>query len=103
MKDATGTFKILPKSINGAEVKLTPGDVIHTGAEFTQAVDSVTLDGVKLTASDDYEIADSSKLKATEIGIYTVTVNGVGNYKDSASAEWKIKDGRKIWKARQKE
>ena len=92
LKDATGTFKILPKSIKGAAVKLTPGDVVHTGSEISQTVDTVTLDGVALTVSDDYEIAGSSTFKATDFGVYTITVNGVGNYKDSASVDWKIRD-----------
>lgn len=88
---ATAKFIIAPKSIQGATVTLTPGDVYHTGAEFTQAVDSVKLEGAALTASD-YEVADGSTTKATAFGTYTITVKGVGNYKDSVSKEWNIRD-----------
>ena len=87
----TADFEILPKSINGAEIKLAPGDRVHSGEEFTQAVESVTLDGVALNTSD-YEVAKSSTLKAKDFGTYIVTINGVGNYKDTASVKWKIKD-----------
>ena len=92
LKNETVTFTIAQKSIKDAVINLTPGDVLHTGSEVTQTVDSVTLDGVTLTVSDDYKIADSSTFKATDFGVYTITVNGIGNYTDTASVEWKIKD-----------
>lgn len=92
LKNTTVTFTIAQKSIKDAVINLTPGDVLHTGAEFTQTVDSVKLDGVALTASTDYEVADSSIFNATDFGVYTITLNGTGNYKDSVSKEWRIKD-----------
>lgn len=91
LKNTTVTFTIAQKSIKDAVINLTPGDVLHTGAEFTQTVDSVKLDGVALRASD-YEAADSSIFNATDFGVYTITLNGTGNYKDSVSKEWRIKD-----------
>ena len=92
LKGVTGVFRILPKSIKDAEVKLTPGDVIRDGSEVTQTVDSVTVDGVTLTASTDYEVADGSTFTANDFGIYTITLKGTGNYTDTVSAKWKIKD-----------
>ena len=56
LKNATCTFTIAQKSVKDAVVKLAPGDMLHTGAEVTQSVDSVTVDGMTLSASD-YEIA----------------------------------------------
>ena len=75
LKNTTVTFTIAQKSIKDAVINLTPGDVLHTGAEFTQTVDSVKLDGVALRASD-YEAADSSIFNATDFGVYTITLNG---------------------------
>ena len=72
LKNATCTFTIAQKSVKDAVVKLAPGDMLHTGAEVTQSVDSVTVDGVTLSASD-YEIAGSSTLTATDFGVYTIT------------------------------
>lgn len=92
LKNATCTFTIAQKSVKDAVVKLAPGDMLHTGAEVTQSVDSVTVDGVTLSASD-YEIAGSSTLTATDFGVYTITLNGIGNYTGSASVKWKLRDG----------
>lgn len=92
LKNATCTFTIAQKSIKNATVKLSPGDVLHTGAEVTQSVDSVTLGDVTLSASD-YEVAGSSTLTATDFGVYTITLNGIGNYTGSVSVKWKLRDG----------
>ena len=92
LKNATCTFTIAQKSIKDAVVKLAPGDMLHTGAEVTQSVDSVTVDGVTLSASD-YEVAGSSTLTATDFGVYTITLKGIGNYTGSVSVKWKLRDG----------
>ena len=91
---ATADFMITPKSIKDAVISLTSGDVIHTGNEITQAISSVKVAGINsaLMKGTDYEVAKSSTLKAKDFGTYMVTINGVGNYKDTASVKWKIKD-----------
>lgn len=66
-----------PKSVDGATVKLGKG-LTANGAEQTQTVEKVLLDGKELPA-DSYTVKGNT---ATAPGIYTLTVTGKGNYKD---------------------
>ena len=76
--ETTANFVIEPKSIKGATVVLGKG-LIANGAEQTQTVAKVLLDGKELPA-DSYTVSGNT---ATAHGIYTLTVTGKGNYKDS--------------------
>lgn len=67
-----------PKSVDGATVKLGKG-LTANGAEQTQTVEKVLLDGKELPA-DSYTVTDNT---ATAPGRHTLTVTGKGNYKDS--------------------
>lgn len=67
-----------PKSVDGATVKLGKG-LTANGAEQTQTVERVLLDGKELPA-DSYTVTDNT---ATAPGRHTLTVTGKGNYKDS--------------------
>ena len=75
---AEGKFTIDPKSIDGATVKLGKG-LAANGAEQTQTVEKVLL-GDKELPADSYTVSGNT---ATAHGIYTLTVTGKGNYKDS--------------------
>ena len=75
---AKGTFTIKPKSIQSATVVLGKG-LAANGAEQTQTVEKVLLNDKELPA-DSYTVAGNT---ATDPGIYTLTVTGKGNYKDS--------------------
>ena len=75
---AEGTLTIEPKSIMGAKVVLGKG-LAANGAEQTQTVAKVLL-GDKEIPADSYTVSDNT---ATAHGIYTLTVTGKGNYKDS--------------------
>ena len=75
---AEGTLTIEPKSIKGATVVLGKG-LAANGAEQTQTVEKVLLDGKELPTNS-YTVADNT---ATAHGIYTLTVTGKGNYTDS--------------------
>ena len=75
---AKGTFTIKPKSIKGATVVLGKG-LAANGAEQTQTVEKVLL-GDKELPADSYTVSGNT---ATAHGIYTLTVTGKGNYKDS--------------------
>lgn len=77
VKFVKGTFTIEPKSIKGATVVLGKG-LAANGAEQTQTVEKVLLDGKELPA-DSYTVTGNT---ATAHGIYTLTVTGKGNYKD---------------------
>ena len=75
---AKGTFTIKPKSIQSATIVLGKG-LAANGAEQTQTVAKVLLVNKELPA-DSYTVSGNT---ATAHGIYTLTVTGKGNYKDS--------------------
>lgn len=72
---AEGKFTIDPKSIDGATVKLGKG-LIANGAEQTQTVEKVLLDGKELPA-DSYTVTGNT---ATAPGSHTLTITAKGNY-----------------------
>ena len=76
--ETTANFVIEPKSIKDAKVVLGKG-LIANGAEQTQTVEKVLL-GDKEIPADSYTVTGNT---ATAHGIYTLTVTGKGNYKDS--------------------
>ena len=80
---AEDTFEILPKSISGMTVTLDKTSLEYNGSAQTVNVNSVG----SLTAAD-YTV--TSGTSGTDVGSYTVTVTGQGNYKDTATATWKI-------------
>ena len=76
--ETTASFVIEPKSIKGAKVVLGKA-LTANGAEQTQTVEKVLLDGKELPA-DSYTVTDNT---ATAPDRHTLTVTGKGNYKDS--------------------
>ena len=79
------SVEVTPKSISGASIEL--GDSLrYTGEEQTQTVDSVTLDGVALDPKD-YTLTNN---KATDVGTYTLTITGTGNYNGTVTKQWSI-------------
>ena len=81
------TVNITPKSISGATVAFAASEITYDGTQKTVTVAGVTLDGVALGAGD-YDV--SGDTTGTDVGTYTVTVTGVGNYKDTATGTWEI-------------
>ena len=72
---AEGTLTIEPKSIKGAKVVLGKA-LTANGAEQTQTVEKVLLDGKELPA-DSYTVAGNT---ATAPGSHTLTITAKGNY-----------------------
>ena len=72
---AKGTFTIKPKSIQSATVVLGKG-LAANGAEQTQTVEKVLLDGKELPANS-YTVAGNT---ATAPGSHTLTITAKGNY-----------------------
>lgn len=61
--------------------------------EPNTAVVTITVNGMQLQENRDYEIVNPDALTQTEIGIYTVLIDGVNpNVTGSASVTWEIKD-----------
>ena len=82
---AEGKFTINPKSIDGATVKLGKA-LTANGAEQTQTVEKVLLDGKELPA-DSYTVAGNT---ATAPGSHTLTITAKGNYTDSVEQTYAI-------------
>lgn len=85
---ASTDFRVF-QSIADAEVALNlPGNLEYDGYEKVVSLKSVTLNGTVLTENIDFTV--SGALKGTNVGHYTVTVTGKGDYADSAYATWSI-------------
>ena len=82
---AEGTLTIEPKSIKGATVVLGKG-LIANGAEQTQTVEKVLLDGKELPA-DSYTVAGNT---ATTPDSHTLTITAKGNYTDTVEQTYVI-------------
>lgn len=80
---AEANFEILPKSISGMTVTLDETTTVYNGITQT-----VTVTGVGTLTDTDYDV--TSGTSGEDVGDYTVTVTGKGNYKDTATATWKI-------------
>ena len=76
------TLTVLPRDITGATVTLG-ANPIYNGTVLTQTVTGVTLDGKAVT----FTVTGNT---ATEVGDYTLTVTGTGNYRGSVSARWRV-------------
>ncbi|MBQ6348512.1 MAG: hypothetical protein IJI71_13310, partial [Clostridia bacterium] len=84
---AEGTLTVNPKPLTGAAVTLSATEFTYSGASQNVTVTGVKLNGATLGAGDYTVSGDTS---GTDAGTYTVTVTGQGNYKESATATWKI-------------
>lgn len=85
VKFVKGTFTIKPKSIQSATVVLGKG-LAANGAEQTQTVEKVLLDGKELPANS-YTVAGNT---ATAPGSHTLTITAKGNYTDSIALTYVI-------------
>ena len=79
----TVTWKILQKDIADAEVKLAADSIEYTGNEISPQIVSVTADGLPVT----YTVSGN---KATEPGVYKMTLTGTGNFKGTKVVYWEI-------------
>ena len=80
------TVTISKVDISEAALVLTPATTTYNGKEQTVAP-SVTVNNLSATIVVDTE---SSTTAATEMGTYSVTVNGTGNFEGTATATWSI-------------
>ena len=87
-------FTIAPKDITGASVTLAKPTQTYTGQKLTNAVTGVTIDGLTL-GKDDYTVSGTEN--ATDVGTYTLTVTGTGNFTGEAFATWEIQAADNTW------
>lgn len=80
---AEDDFEILPKSISGMTVTLNKTSLEYNGSALT-----VTVTGVGSLTTADYTVTGATS--GTNVGNYTVTVAGKGNYTGSIEKTWKI-------------
>ena len=78
-------FTITPANI----VSFTASNSFYSAAEQTAVLTVIGANGEKLVEGVDYEIISGNK--ATEVGDYTVTVKGIGNYAGECIAQWTVK------------
>ena len=82
------TVTVEKADIAGASVSLDQSTFVYDGTAKTPIVSEVTLNGqTKLTAGTDYSVNVTDQ---TNVGTYTVTVTGTGNYTGSKTADWTI-------------
>lgn len=94
----TTEYTIEPKSIADAKITLDSNAKRYTGNDISTDITKVMVDENVLEAEKDYVIDADSAVTARESGTYLITINGKGNYKDSAAVKWYItgEDGH-IW------
>ncbi|MBR1691676.1 MAG: fibronectin type III domain-containing protein [Lachnospiraceae bacterium] len=81
--EASATFRILPRVIDNAVIKVS--DCYYTGSEIEpEAV--VILDGLDITDGIEFEYEDNE-----DVGTATITAIGTENYTGSVSSKFKIK------------
>ncbi len=82
------TFTINPASINGA--KIATKELTYNGTEQSAIVTSVTLGGKELSLGSDYTVVSGNTGKNAAT-YNTLTIQGTGNYTDTAIGSFTIK------------
>ena len=83
----TKTFNIVKKSLSGATVTPSPASFTYNG-NVQKPTFSVVKDSRTLAEGVDYEVTYSGD--AISAGTQNVTINGIGNYKDTKAATYTI-------------
>lgn len=74
-------------SIAGANIRLSRTNFVYDGSSHVPNVSAVTLNGQTLISGVDYVVVSAP---ATNAGTYVITINGMGNYSGTATANWTI-------------
>ena len=80
--DIDVTVTVTPRDIADAEV-LLGNSPVYSGNALVQSIASVKANGVDVT----YTVSGNT---ATEIGVYTMTLTGTGNFTGTKTVEWRI-------------
>ena len=87
---AEANFEIQPKSISSMTVTLSDTSLEYNGSARTV---NVTVKDGTTTLIKDTHYTVTGVTSSTNVGSYTVTVTGKGNYTDSVGRTWKITQG----------
>ena len=90
-KTGTITVKITPKSLTDVGFSLDSTSFEYDGNTHAPVL-TVKDEPYELVKDTDYKIDTASTTTATDVGNYTITVIGIGNYKDSQTRSWCIVD-----------
>ncbi|MBQ2391699.1 MAG: hypothetical protein II306_08025, partial [Clostridia bacterium] len=85
---ASVSYQIQPREITTSMVTLSKTSVSYNGTEQSTTVTVKYNSSTTLAAGTDYEVMGTAS--ATDIGTYTVTVIGKGNYTGTVEKTWKI-------------
>ncbi len=88
---ATAAFKITSVQLQESDVTLDSSSFERTGSEISPAVTvKVTVNGTEIILKEgtDYEV--SGDISKTDVGSYTLTVTGKGNYAGTFNKTWEI-------------
>ena len=97
--DGSGSVTVTIHPARLTEVKLTQTVKKHTGNSITFTISSVKAGTVNASeAGTDYEVDEvkGDALTQTDIGTYTLKVNGKGNFAGTATASFKIVDNATV-------
>ena len=83
-----GSDLVYQPKISIASATVSVGSKTYNGSKQTASSITVTISGKTLTVGEDYQITSNSG--GTNVGNYTVTVTGIGLYKDAASGTFTI-------------
>ena len=91
----TKHFTITPKDIRDNDVSIDDIAVVYNSKKSQKPVPAVLWNGKKLAVKRDYTVSDASY---TDIGNYSVSVTGNGNYTGERTFKFTITDGKLVSK-----
>lgn len=91
----TRTFTIAPKDIRDTDVIIDDVAVAYNSKKAQKPAPAVVWNGKKLAVNKNYIVrnADNQELSYKDVGTYTLTVSGIGNYKGERTFRFTITDG----------
>ncbi|MBD5488248.1 MAG: hypothetical protein HDR13_05560 [Lachnospiraceae bacterium] len=91
----TRTFTIVPKDISDKDVIIDDIAVAYNSKKAQKPSPAVLWNGKKLAVNKDYIVrnADNQEASYKDVGVYTLIVSGIGNYKGKQDFRFTITDG----------
>ena len=91
----TRAFTITPKDISDTDVIIDDIAVAYNGKKAQKPAPAVLWNGKKLAVNKDYIVRNEDNQEASykDVGVYTLNVSGIGNYKGERTFQFTITDG----------